>query len=74
MRRIPSLLALVALAGGMVALATAPAGADEADATEASDLIDLNSVLTLDLLSLGLDANVTVAGTGIVDATVTVGP
>jgi hypothetical protein len=80
MRRIPALMALLALTGGLVAMVTSPAGAEESnatdatDATEASDLIDLDGILKLDLVSLGVDANLTVAGTGIVDATVAVGP
>jgi hypothetical protein len=68
MRRIPAALALLALAGGLVSVASSPASAEE------SDLIDIEGVLTLDLLSLGLDAKVDVAGTGVVDASVAVGP
>jgi hypothetical protein len=76
MRRIPAAVALLALAGGLVSMA-APAGAEESDATEATeatDLIVLDGVLTVDLISLGLDATLTVAGTGVADVTVVVGP
>ncbi len=61
MRRIPAALALLMVAGGLVAVAGSPASADE------SDLIDLKSVMNLDLLGLGVaskvDANVAVEGT-----------
>jgi hypothetical protein len=81
MRRIPAVMALLALSGGVAAaLVASPAGAEEAEAatataaTDTSDLIDLDAVLTIDLVSLGLDATLTVAGTGIADISVTVGP
>ena len=73
MRRIPAAVALLALAGGLVSMA-APAGAEESDATEATDLIVLDGVLTLDVISLSLDATLTLAGTGVADVTVVVGP
>jgi hypothetical protein len=62
------------LAGGLVTMASSPASADESEASEASDLIDLDSIVTLDLLKVGLDAKLDVAGTGVVDASVAVGP
>jgi hypothetical protein len=45
MRRIPAALALLVVAGGLVSLASSPASAEE------SDLIDLKSVVNLNLLS-----------------------
>jgi hypothetical protein len=74
MRRIPAATALLALAGGLVALTGIPAGAAESEATEAADLIEIDGSLVVDLLALGLDANLAVAGTGAVDVSVTVGP
>jgi hypothetical protein len=78
MRRIPAAVALLALTGGLVSMAT-PAGAEESGssdasaASEAADLIVLDGVLAIDLVSLALDATLTVAGTGVADVTVVVG-
>lgn len=74
MRRIPAVVTLLALAGGLVAMAGSPASAGQSEAAEASDLIEVASTLAIDLVSFALDANITVAGTGVVDASVTVGP
>lgn len=77
MRRIPAAMALLALAGGLVALTGSPASAaasEAAEADEADDLIEIDGALTIDLVSLGLDTTVTVAGTGVADVTVAVGP
>jgi hypothetical protein len=74
MRRIPAAVALLALAGGLVAMTGSPASAAESEAAEASDLIEMAATVTTELVQLVLDANVTVAGTGVIDATVTVGP
>jgi len=71
MRRIPAALALLAVAGGLVSVASSPASAEEAGE---SDLIDIDGVITLELLSLGLDVDLAVAGTVVVDATVAIGP
>ena len=71
MRRIPAALALLAVAGGLVSVASSPASAEEA---EGSDLIDIEGIITLELLSLGLDVDLAVGGTVVVDATVAVGP
>ena len=69
MRRIPAALALLAVAGGLVSMASSPASAEE---TSASDLIGIEGVITVDVLKAGLDAKVAVAGTVIVDANVAV--
>lgn len=75
MRRIPAAVALLTLAaGGLVVMTGSPASAAESQATEASDLIEIDGALTIDLVSLGLDASLTVAGTGVADVVVTVGP
>ena len=74
MRRIPAAVALLASVGGFVASTGSPAGAGESEAREAADLIEVASTLAIDLVSFALDANLTVAGTGVVDASVTVGP
>jgi len=67
-------MALLAFAGGLVALTGSPASAGESEAAEASDLIEIDGSIVLDLLALGLDATLTVAGTGVADVTVIVGP
>jgi hypothetical protein len=74
MRRIPAAVALLTLAGGLVAMTGSPASAAGSEATEASDLIEIDGVITVDLVSLGLDASLTVAGTGVADVVVVVGP
>jgi len=74
MRRIPAVVTLLALVGGLVAMTGSPAGAGQSEAAEASDLIEVASTLVIDLVSVALDANLAVAGTGIADVTVTVGP
>ena len=74
MRRIPAVVALLALVGGLVAMTGSPASAGQSESAEASDLIEVVSTLAIDLVSFALDADITVAGTGVVDASVTVGP
>jgi hypothetical protein len=74
MRRIPAVVTLLALVGGLVAMTGSPASAGQSEAAEASDLIEVASTLVIDLVSVAFDANLTVAGTGVVDASITVGP
>ena len=64
-------MALLAVAGCLVSVTSSPASAEEAGE---SDLIDIEGIITLELLSLGLDLDLAVAGTVVVDATVAIGP